>query len=428
MPRVSNIPAKKAIVLSAMPIAIVSIYIFLFGLNVPFLDQWEVVRLLEKLHQGVLSLSDLTSQHNEHRPLFPRLIWISLAGFTHYNINAQLWVNLLIAVGTFLFFVHRSVKTWKQLGISTSPLLIPLMSLLVFNLGQRESWLQGIQTIMFLGIACAIIGLFLLAEDSSRVTFWCAIALGVIANYSMANGLLYWPVGFIVLSLTAPKNSRILKSFLWITCGSVCTVLFLTNWQSSGNLNVAYVIAHPLEWSIWTLNFLGSPLMTLWHVAWIFGLASVGLYALIVGHLIRAKQWKPLIPYFATASFILLTAFSISLGRMEMGMPQAVVPRYLTMSVWYWMSLLTVFPVLGMNVLYRRVLYSSLAVSLVLLTILGGWRGYVSIYQRILPAYQTIKSGQSISDAVLARISSDPAAMHPALEFLRENKLSVYAE
>jgi hypothetical protein len=140
------------------------------------------------------------------------------------------------------------------------------------------------------------------------------------------------------------------------------------------------------------------------------------------------KQWKPLIPYFAAASFILLTAFSISLGRMEMGMAQAVVPRYLTMSVWYWISLLTLLPVLRMKILYQRVLHSSLAVSLVLLTILGGWRGYVSVYQRILPAYQTIKSGQPIGDEVLARISSDPTAIRPELEFLRENKLSVFAE
>jgi hypothetical protein len=215
---------------------------------------------------------------------------------------------------------------------------------------------------------------------------------------------------------------------LWVTCGSVCIVLFLTNWQSIGHLNVAYVIAHPIEWSMWTLNFLGSPLMTLWPVAWIFGLVSVGLYSLIIGHVMGTRQWKLLIPYFAAASFILLTAFSISLGRMEMGMAQAVVPRYLTMSVWYWISLLTLLPVLRMKILYQRVLYSSLAVSLVLLTILGGWRGYVSIYQRILPAYQTIKSGQPIGDEVLTRISSDPTAIRSELEFLRENKLSVFAE
>lgn len=84
---------RKVILLSFIPITIVGLYIFLFGLNIPFLDQWEVVSLLQKKQQGLLTLSDLLAQHNEHRPFFPRLIWIALSTFTHYNINVQLWVN-----------------------------------------------------------------------------------------------------------------------------------------------------------------------------------------------------------------------------------------------------------------------------------------------------------------------------------------------
>ena len=75
-------PAKKVILLSLLPIAIVSIYIFLFGLNIPFLDQWEVVGLLEQQQQGSLSFSDLLAQHNEHRPFFPRLLACSFRAYT----------------------------------------------------------------------------------------------------------------------------------------------------------------------------------------------------------------------------------------------------------------------------------------------------------------------------------------------------------
>lgn len=421
-------PAKKIMFLSLVPIAIVSVYVFLFGLNIPFLDQWEVVGLLEKQQQGGLSFSDLLAQHNEHRPFFPRLIWIVLAGFTQYNVNAQLWANLLIAIGTLVFFVSRSIRTWEQCRVRAPSFLIPLLSLLVFNLGQRESWLQGIQTIMFLGTACVIIGLFLLAESSAWSRFWGAILLGGVSTFSMANGLLYWPIGFIVLWITTPPNTRGLRSLLWAAASFLCIGLFFNNWTSSGHLNLPYVLTHPLEWLLWILDFLGSPLMTLWYVAWFFGLLSIGLYVLILRHMLITREWKPFVPYFAVTLFILLTAFSISLGRMEMGMRQAVVPRYLTMSVWYWASLLTLLPVLNMKIQHQRILYSLLALSLIFLTIGGGWRGHVSLYQRILPAYQAVKSGQPVSEEFLTRISSDTVTARLRLDFLCEYNLSVCAE
>ena len=421
-------PARKVIFLSLIPIAIVSIYIFLFGLNIPFLDQWEVVGLLEKQQQGSLSFSDLLAQHNEHRPLFPRLIWIVLAELTRYNINAQLWANLFIAIGTFGFFVSRSIRTWEQCGVRAPSFLIPVLSLLVFNLGQRESWLQGIQTIMFLGTACVVIGLFLLAEGSDLVRFWGAVVLGGNGTFSMANGLLYWPIGFIVLWIMTPPGARSLRLLLWVAASFICIGLFFANWTSSGHINLTYVLTHPFEWLIWILDFLGSPLMTLWYVAWIFGLLSIGLYILIIRQLLITETWKPFVPYFAVALFILLTGFSISLGRMEMGMRQAVVPRYLTMSVWYWASLLTLLPLLDMKIQHQRILYSLLTASLIFLTIGGGWRGHVSLYQRILPAYQAVKSGQVVSDETLTQISSNPTVARSRLDFLCENQLSVCAE
>jgi hypothetical protein len=320
------------------------------------------------------------------------------------------------------------VKMWGQLRLSTPPLLIPLISLLVFNLGQNESWLQGYQTLMFLGVACVIIGIFTLAENTSWISFFCAIALGVIANYSMVNGLLYWLVGLIVIFMVTSKELRIIRISLWVLFGGLCVGLFLAGWTSGGHLNIAYVFSHILEWFIWILNFLGAPIMTLWYVAWIFGFVSIGLYILVIGYVIRTHQWKPLIPYFAIVLFILLTAFSASLGRMEMGMPQSVVPRYLTMSVWYWVSLLALLPLLkNMSGLYQRILYSLFAVSLIFLMIRGGWGGYTSLYKRMLPSYQTARSGELVSDEVLFHINPDPDRTR-LLEFLRENKLSVYAE
>ena len=158
----------------------------------------------------------------------PRLLWLFLASWTHYNINVQLWLNFIIAIGTFVFFVNRTMNTWKQLDLTVSPFLVPLMALLYFNLGQYESWLQGIQTIMFLGMLSLIVGLFLLAhEQTGWTSFWFSVVLGVVAGYSMVNGLLYWPVGLIVLWVTAPRDQKILKSLVWLVC-SLLALLFIS--------------------------------------------------------------------------------------------------------------------------------------------------------------------------------------------------------
>lgn len=423
---------KNIIIVSLLPAIVVGIYIALFGLNIPFLDQWAVVPLLQQKQQGLLSLSALFAQHNEHRPFFPRLIWLTLAGFTCYNVNVELWLNLLLSGGTFAFFVNRTIKMWKQLGVSFPPLLIPLMSLLVFNLGQFESWLQGFQTVMFLAMACVIIGLFVLGENSRWRNFFFAVILGVIANYSAANGLIYWPIGLMVILATTSQKTRVFKTLLWFVFSAISIGVFFIGWVSGSQFNFRYLFSHLLEFCLWVLNFLGAPIMNVGDVAWFFGLISVGLYVIVIGYVVRnllkADQWKALVPHFAVVLFLLLTGLSIAFGRIEMGMTQSTVSRYLTMTVWYWAVLLALLPLLNIKSLYQRIFYSLITISLVLLMVIGGLRGYISLYRRILPAYQAVQSGQTVSDDVLARIYINTDVVRKHIHYLCENSLSVCAD
>lgn len=422
------IPSKKIVFLSLLPITIVGVYIYRFGVNIPFWDQWEVVSLLMRKHQGLLTLADLFAQHNEHRPFFPNLIWVTLSGFTHYNVNVELWVNFLIAIGLFLFFIKRAMKVWDRAQIQWPRLLIPLLSLLVFNLGQYESWLQGIQTIMFLGIASILGGLFLLADHARGHHFVFAILLGVVANFSMANGLLYWLIGLGVLLVTVPQESRIVKLTVWLVCGSVCMSLFLRGWTSE-RLDLDYIFTHIPQYILFILNFLGSPINALSKFAWIFGCIGLGLSALIAIHIIKTKKWKETAPYLGIILFILLSALSIAAGRVDLGMEQARVSRYQTMTVWYWASILTLLPLLKIRNIFNHLIHATIAIALMILMFTGYINGQLGIYQRTQPAYQQALTSQgNISDETLALIYPDPDAARPRLEFLCENKLSVCAD
>jgi hypothetical protein len=415
------------LLLASLPILFIAIYIWRFGVNIPFMDQWDELYLWIHRQRGPLVMIDLLIQHNEHRPFLPRLIWLTLAAFTSYNVNAELWVNFFIALGTFLFFIKQAMQTWNRAGVKWSPLLIPLFSLLVFNLGQYESWLQGIQTIMFLGMACVVIGLFLLADHSQNSNFAAAILLGVVANFSMVNGLLYWPIGLGVLIISTPQKIRSLKLSIWLLCGAACMTLFLVGWASN-ETDFRYVFTHLKDGFIFILNFLGAPIIALQKFSWIFGVISLGLIMFITYHVITTRTWKVAAPYLGIILFVLCSALLITVGRMELGLIQSRVSRYQTMSVWLWACLLTFLPLLNVKRFYRNLFYVTVTAALFNLMYTGYLNGQLGIYQRTQPAYQALTSGQDVGDDALLLLHPQvDDVVRPGLNFLCENRLSVCA-
>ena len=419
--------SKKTAALAAVPILSVGLYIHFFGLNIPLWDQWAFVPYLMQEYQGQLTLQSLLALHNEHRPFFPRLVWLLLANLTHYDIKAELWANLVIAIGIFIFFIRRVIHMWQENGAKTPQLILPMLSLLLFNLSQRESWLMGFCLQYFLGMASVVIGLFLVANRGIR-SFATAAILGVIANFSMVNGLFFWPLGLIILLLNETARERTIKSILWVAFSSISIGVFFSGWASSSQINLTYLLTHPLEWMVWILNFLGAPIFAYWYIAWAFGALSLFLYGTVIVQTYQSGQWKVMLPYFAITFFVLATAFSISLGRMEFGLRQSTVSRYLTLSAWYWASLLILLPFAQFKRLRINWVYMLLTASLTLLSFAGGWVGYVRLHLRILPAYQSVLSSQPISDEDLAQIHFDPAIAGPQIEFLRENALSAWGQ
>ncbi|MEO8349442.1 MAG: hypothetical protein ABI610_11060, partial [Acidobacteriota bacterium] len=48
------------------------------ALDVPLIDQWSFVPMIERFYTGTLTAFDLWSQHGEHRLIFPRLVMLGL--------------------------------------------------------------------------------------------------------------------------------------------------------------------------------------------------------------------------------------------------------------------------------------------------------------------------------------------------------------
>src|ERR1035438_4142148 len=175
-------------ILALLPLAFLIWVVVQYAVVVPYLDQWELVPLLEKTYHGNLTFSDLWAQHNEHRLIFPQIIMLLLARLTRWNIHYELAVNIILALGIFTVFLHQVKITGRKLGLAGLPGAIPAVSLIVFSISQYQNWLWGWQLQMLLNLLAVVVGIVLLANDTFRWwKFAAAASLGIVATYSFAN-------------------------------------------------------------------------------------------------------------------------------------------------------------------------------------------------------------------------------------------------
>ena len=192
------------------------------GVTVPFMDQWDLVPLLEKAHAGELGLSDIWTQHNEHRIFFPRLLMLALASLTHWNIMYELYTNMILA-GLILLFLYSLLN--KTYGNYTPSWLIVVLSFLVFSPAQWENWSWGWQIQIFLSVLGTVAAVWSVSSWPSQLKgVIIGIVAAVIASYSFNNGLLTWIVVGMILLVKRERKWKDIS--LWIAAFIVTTVLY----------------------------------------------------------------------------------------------------------------------------------------------------------------------------------------------------------
>jgi hypothetical protein len=88
-----------------LPVMLVAIFIFAYGVNVPYFDQLALVDYFEAIQNGSVTLSDIFAQYNEHRIAFPRIIFASLAFSTCWNTFYEFFCSMFLAFITLIFLL-----------------------------------------------------------------------------------------------------------------------------------------------------------------------------------------------------------------------------------------------------------------------------------------------------------------------------------
>src|SRR5215208_5646885 len=125
-----------AVVLILFAPALGFLYVWLFGVNVVFGDEWRSAILFDKPN-----LARLWVQLNEHRVFIPKVVILSLGSLTKWNTVAEMYVTqTLLLVTLLVLFVSfdGSIRSrWKLI-------LVTPVAFLVFSFRQGATMLMGL--------------------------------------------------------------------------------------------------------------------------------------------------------------------------------------------------------------------------------------------------------------------------------------------
>jgi len=446
--------------LTSLPVLFLVIMLFGYSLDVPYLDQWEFAVLLGKAFDGHLTFQDFWGLHNEHRLLFPRLLLLLLARLSHWNILWELRAGFLFGVAIFI----ASTVAWRRAAAAAIrqaqyPVVL-VLSLLVFSMSQWQNWFSGWQVSEFMQVSAVMFGLLLLdAEELNGLRIAGAMMMGIIATFSFASGLVFWPLGFLTV-LLRPQTSRAQDRPRVIASEAKQSVRprarrigLVLSWTLVSLLAIsAYLYRfraidyHPAPWpplelaatyAQYVLSFLGAPLFTYSPLgSMLSGILGLILFVAVTFGLLRshAVEWRQLTLPMGLAGFSLGAALMTGFGRVAFGVEQAMSSRYVTLSNPLWIAIVILIGLAaslawrqGRTLLWRLSL--SILTLIAFLTVCNAGYGtskWIERYHFLAPARTELVSGND--PAILQRLHPDPRIVLERREVLRRHKLSVFGE
>jgi hypothetical protein len=338
--------------------------------SVPYWDQWDELVLSSK---QVLS-PWLYSQHNEHRILFPRLLFaidtFAFAGTNKFNFFCNLALPLLLA-GLVVFVARRHVSRRVTDTLWVGGIVLTLL----FSAMQTENLLWGFQ-VQFFGVelaAAASIGCLVFGRRS-WLSLGASIGFSAIAVYTLASGM---PVPFLAVPLAIwTKRSRAQITILAIAAVALLASYLYGYTSPSQHSNPLFSIVRPglVHYAVAEIgNPVGQLLLALGgppHLTMVLDLAAgmlgLGLLARRAWGLLRRGREVDgaQLFFFGIASFVVGGVFLTALGRLKFGAGQALSIRYASPMLLFWSSLAMLAII---HVLHRRPDLRSLAMGVTVL-------------------------------------------------------------
>jgi hypothetical protein len=191
--------------LAALPVALFALVWQYYAVNVPKWDDHALRAALYAFDQETTitgKIYQLFKQHNEHRIVYDRFIatldyWLfGTMSYVHLMIVGNLsLVGLLAVFGAVLWRVKKSLLY-----------LVPV-SLLLFNLSHWENMFWGMAAVQNFSVVFWVVLTIYLLSYTNRLGL--VVVSAVLATLTSGNGLLVWPIGFVLLLLQTPGTNTL---------------------------------------------------------------------------------------------------------------------------------------------------------------------------------------------------------------------------
>jgi hypothetical protein len=306
----------------------------------PYWDQWDNL-----IAGRDVTLAWLVSQHNEHRILVPRLIFLADARLFDERNVLELVANGLVPLATACLLSLLAGRTMR-LGRSGSVIVASLSCALMFSALQWENFVSPFQVQVFL--VCFAGPAACLVHCCGRPhgpTLLAVIVLEILAALSMASGIV---VPMIIVALGLRLHRPAWQIALLTITGCLMLALYLWGYVTpSQHEDPAAAFADPLGIAAYVIGELGVfPQALFGHATlWIHrvsgGIALSLFAALLVSHrrgVDGAAQAEAAL--LGIGSFALGTCVLTALGRARFGVEQAASGRYATLVLLFWAVLL----------------------------------------------------------------------------------------
>lgn len=325
---------RKSIVITAILLPLIGVIFFTYkyGITRPILDQWDIVPLLEKMHNHALGVTDLWNQHNEHRIIFPKIIMLILAHLSNWNIFLELCVNILLAIFIFIF----TLSILRSTSEAIPPWLKIFTSMMIFSMAQYQNWTWGWQIQMFMSMLGSVIAIWAANKWQGQTKgLTVVIAASILSSYSFNSGLLTWPSVLVVFLLQKKwKLKHII--ILFSACTATVLLYYYKYTKPVYHPSVLYFISHPLIYIKYVLTFLGNSLSGPYCPPYVTGTIFVVFISIIIFNLYRSDKQKlcDLAPWIALILYACMAACMTGVGRAGFGWGQAMESRYVTISLY----------------------------------------------------------------------------------------------
>lgn len=401
----------------------------------PFGDKWSIITFWARPTQPTLHW--LWAQHNEHRILLSKIVLLLDYRLFHGLDLFAMCCNFLTQL-TLLAVLLWAFATMGRMGGAIWRTVAGISAVCLFSTAQWENFVNGFQVAFFfvgLFFTLAIVALLRCgAKGDAPGGQWkyaaAAALAGAAATYSLANGIIVWPILILVAILARCRKSII--AFEAIS-GLLVSGSYLYHYKSPvPRISPWQWLHQPYQVAAYVVKYVGAP-VNFGHqrLAAVCGVLAVSAALLVWCVILFSSHREALLLLLAAMMlFVLGSAAITALGRLHLGTNQALSSRYNTVALLLWLAL----AVLLVRFIGRRSTPALVAIQAGLLLIICLGAARLKYPTRNAEGRELQANTASLAlltgvfeQQALAAIFPNPALIWQDTPYLKARRLSIFA-